>query len=208
MTSIFLILWWCHRRPCFFTFFFFYWLTRCTLLLSLIAYGWRSQNSTQKLKKWFTGLRKTAAHQSLCLSPDQTGSLRMMVRTLCTTTMPYIYVQYINKNFFFFLNRSGLVISYQRQPGPAMLPLDSGWQNIQRIGSSIRRCQVAEGYAWLFHPTSVVCGDLKKKKKENLPWDATIFLKCLSDSYFIPTFFIIMVYGCCMDHARTIKMSL
>lgn len=64
-----------------------------------------------------------------------------------------------------YFNRCGLVSSYQQQPGPAMLPLDSGWQNIQRSGSSIHWCQVAEGYAWIFHP-SVVCGDFSPKKKK------------------------------------------
>lgn len=166
------------QRPIFFLFFFFSWCTRCTLfwrLLCLIPhlYGWRLENSTQKPETWFTGLRRTAGLRSPCLSPGQTETLRTTVRTLCATMMSridacvFIYIRtYRKKPSFFVLNRCGLVISYQRQPWSVMLPLDSGWQNIQRSGSSIRRCQVAEGYARIFHPTSVVCCDCSPQKRK------------------------------------------
>lgn len=41
----------------------------------------RLESLTQKQNKWFAGPRTTAGHQSLCLSPDQMESQRMMVRT-------------------------------------------------------------------------------------------------------------------------------
>lgn len=172
-------------------FFFFSLMHSMNLVMMLTVpyrlYGWRLQNSTQKLKNCFTGLRKTAGHQSPCLCPGQTGSPRMTVRTLCTSMMPHIFMDRNKKVFFFvFLNRCGLVISYQRQPGPAMLPVDSGWQNIPRSRSSIRQCEVAEGYARIFHPTRVICGDFSTpppKKKPTMRCQ-----KCLTDSY-LQTFF-------------------
>lgn len=65
---------------------------------------WRLQNSTQKVKKWFSGLRKTACRQSLCSSPDQTGSQRTTVRTRCSriTSPSHVMKQCFSSDESFF----------------------------------------------------------------------------------------------------------
>lgn len=170
---------------------------------------WRLQNSTQKRKKWFTGLRKTAGLQSLCSSPDQTGSRRMTVRTAwppppSSTASPF--VSYKKESSLIPLDRCGFVLGDQQQPRPVMLPPDPGWQNVQRSGSSIRWCQVAEGHARIFHPTCIVCWDVEPPPQNK---GVTIFWKCLPDSYLIPHFLLLWFIDIAwIVHVYTIKLSL
>lgn len=70
----------------------------------------------------------------------------------CEETVFLLWWTLLFLNSFY---RCGLVISDQHQPGPVMLPPGPGRQNVQRSGSSIRWCQVAEGHAWIFHPTCI-----------------------------------------------------
>lgn len=133
----------------------FLWLMHSMYFVATLTVSslWRLRNSTRKVKKWFSGLRKTAGRQSLCSSPDQTGSQRTTVRTRCSriTSSSPVFLLWWTLLFLNSFYRCGLVISDQHQPGPVMLPPGPGRQNVQRSGSSIRWCQVAEGHAWIFH---------------------------------------------------------
>lgn len=104
----------------------------------------RLQNSTQKVKKWFSGLRKTAGHQSLCSSPDQTGSQRTTVRTRCSriTAPSHVMKQCFSSDenllffFFFLIPLTGVVLSsvINTNPGQSCYLLVLDGKTFKEVG--------------------------------------------------------------------------
>lgn len=134
----------------------------------------RSESLTQKPRRWFTGVKTTAGHQSRCSSLDPMENQRMMVRELHVVHVQHVMnIMYDNiifailkmslnlsysalhsfTNLFLSNFRFGLNSSYQLQSRPDWFHSGSWWQNIQGGRSCICEHSTPQGYAWILYPT-------------------------------------------------------